>query len=183
MKRLIVGLVMGVLTFSIGVSASLIWLSSNHRPSPKTDSRPPVSLVHIVESEHVEHSVEPISVRQHPDYAKLPIALEELVAQDARQKKNTFYVSKIYPFPEPNMAWVYWKENRSLILLEPGKEYDGDWKHALLWSRRYLHWNKEIVSPKHYYQGSNFLTLKQDAREMIKDCMAGDEFILSKEKK
>jgi len=63
-----------------------------------------------------------VSIRRHADDRKFLTALNTLIAKKAKQRKNTFYVSKldlsVGSGDELYMADVYWKEDNSIILLE-----------------------------------------------------------------
>ena len=131
----------------------------------------------FAQSKSVERKPRLISVRQYPDFAQLPIALDELVAQKAKRNRNTFYVASINP-SVGELTDVYWKEENVLILLEPVYY---DWKYALLWSRGYWNLDKDVVPTSRDVGGSNYLLTRKDARRLIASCLRGDKFTVYKQ--
>ena len=122
-----------------------------------------------------------VSVRKHREYAQLPEALRELVREDGKAGTNTFYACRVEQFSNGyHHAWVYWKEGNSIILVEPDHgAYDR--KYLLVWSRRYLHLEKDVVPTLDDVGGSSYLVTREWARNTIRDCVRqGDEFTVNK---
>jgi hypothetical protein len=119
-----------------------------------------------------------LSVREHPDYAKLPSAFQQLMTEKAKKKINTFYVAKIDT--KIGFTHVFWKEENALILLEP---VSYDWKYALLWSRRYWEYNTDVVPTLDDVKGSSYLLTKATWRRLVASCLRGDKFTFNQTRK
>ena len=141
-----------------------------------------VALISPVASMKVDGSKTTlVSIRQHADYRNFLTALNTLVAQNAKHRKNTFYVSKLDVTFESGdelyIADVYWKEDNSIILLE---SHSTDWPHALLWSRRYWRLDRDVVPTLNDVAGSNYLLTRAESRRMIRRCLQGDRFVVQR---
>jgi hypothetical protein len=117
------------------------------------------------------------------DYAYPLPALREVVAEKAKHRRNTFYVSPVHYFNHgASNAVVYWKEGRSLILWEPERSATSQGRrHELVWSRRFLSLDKDVVPTLADVGGSTFLLTKAMARRMIRECVRnGQKFVVYK---
>ena len=128
-----------------------------------------------------DDAVKTASIYESPDYYDPLPALKEVVAEKAKSRRNTFYVSRVYFFDNgANHAMVYWKEGRALILWEPyltGTER----KHELVWSRRFLSLDKDVVPTLNDVGGSNYLVTREWARRTIQKCVRyGEKFVIYK---
>lgn len=103
--------------------------------------------------------------------------LEALVKEKADVPTNHLYVSTIKKSGKYEFAWVYWKEKRQLIRLEP---FDAKrWKKALLYSRQVLDIDKDVVPTAEDIKGSTYLVDEDWACRTIGDCMKnGKEYII-----
>jgi hypothetical protein len=119
-------------------------------------------------------SAQTLSVRNDPNFADINRALKELVREKASRSVNNFYVARVRE--RPTVAWVYWPEGNSLILMEPCAGYDP--KFALLWSRRYLDLSRDVVTKTENVKGSTFLLTKAEARSIVSNCKHGDKFTI-----
>lgn len=139
------------------------------------------SAISFAQTNEGEPKSKRISIRQHPDYQHVLVALRTLVAEKAKYRKNTFYISKLDVRVESGeelyLADVYWKEDNSIILLESNPS---DWEHALLWSRRYWRLDKDVVPTLADVAGSNYLLTRADARRMIMECLRGGRIVIYK---
>jgi len=90
-----------------------------------------------------------------------------------------FYISTVYYFGnEASNAMIYWKEGRALILWEP-RSFGTDRRHELVWSKRFLSLDKDVVPTLTDVGGSNYLVTRQWARQVIRDCVRnGEKFVL-----
>ena len=116
-------------------------------------------------------------------YARPIPALKQVVAEKARHVRNTFYVSPVCYFNNgTSNAMVYWREGRALILWEPDPSADPDRRrHELVWSRRFLSLDKDVVPTLADVGGSSFLLTKQMARDMVRECVRdGKKLVLYK---
>jgi hypothetical protein len=127
-----------------------------------------------------------ISVRRHSYYAPLVLpALKELVAERGRVKRNHFYVGRVEVFEGGyHSVVVYWRENRALVLWEPGRGVDrrgdSDPRYDLRDSRRYWRLDKDVVPTLADIGGSSFLITRKDAREWIRDCVRhGERYVVN----
>jgi hypothetical protein len=128
-----------------------------------------------------------IPVLRHPYYGPnvLP-ALKELVAERGKSKRNHFYVGRVEVFEGGyESVLVYWKENRALVLWEPGRGLNlqgvPDARYDLWHSRRYWDLDKDVVPTLADVGGSSFLVTKQDAHEWIRKCLqSGERFVVNR---
>lgn len=134
--------------------------------------------------------VKRIPVSQHPYYAPnvLP-ALNELVAQYGRARRNHIYVGRVEVLESGyNSVLVYWKENNALVLWEPGRgsnrQGNPDPRRDLADSRRYWRLGKDVVPTLNDVGGSSFLITRQDARRWVRDCIRhGVRYVVKREAK
>jgi hypothetical protein len=116
-------------------------------------------------------------------YAHPIPALKQVVIEKARHARNTFYISPVCYFNNgASNAMVYWPEGRALILWEPDPSADANRRrHELVWSRRFLSLNKDVVPTLADVGGSSFLLTRKMARDMVRECMRdGKKFVLYK---
>ena len=116
-------------------------------------------------------------------YAHPLPALKEVVAEKARHARNAFYISPVCYFNKgASNAMVYWREGRALILWEPEPSATAHRRrHELVWSRRFLSLDKDVVPTLADVGGSNFLLTRQMARDMVRQCVRdGKKFVLYK---
>lgn len=132
-----------------------------------------------------EGAVKRIPAREHPSYGPYIVpALNELVAQYGKVRRNHFYVGRVQLLESGyHSVLVYWKENRVLVLWEPGRGYDRhgypDPKYDLAASRRYWRLDKDVVPTRADIGGSSFLITQQDARDWMQDCMRyGERYVI-----
>jgi hypothetical protein len=118
-------------------------------------------------------------IRKDPRYAHPQAALKGVVDERGKQGRNTFYVSRVYYFGNGgNLAWVYWREGRAIILWEPDPS-GANRKHELLWSRRFLSLDKDVVAREQDIGGSSYLESREWARHTIHDCTRhGSRFVI-----
>jgi hypothetical protein len=135
----------------------------------------------IAQNNTYDEAARHASIYKDPDYAHPLPALKQVVAEKARNRRNTFYVSRVYYFGNgANNAMVYWKEGRALILWEPYLSVT-DRRHELVLSRRFLSLDKDVVPTLADVSGSNYLVTRDWARQVIRDCVRnGERFILYK---
>jgi hypothetical protein len=79
---------------------------------------------------------------------------------------------------------VYWKENRALVLWEPGRGFsptgDPDPRYDLRDTRRYWDLDKDVVSTLSDVGGSSFLITRSDAREWVQNCIKkGERYVVN----
>jgi hypothetical protein len=114
-------------------------------------------------------------------------ALKELVVQRERTRRNHFYVGRVKVFENGySSVLVYWKENRALILWEPGRGNDlrgnPDARYDLRDSRRYWRLNRDVVPTLNDVQGSSFLITRKDARTWIQECVhRGELYVVNRQ--
>src|SRR5713226_6998574 len=128
-----------------------------------------------------EKVVKRIPVREHPSYGPYVVpALKGLVAQYGKVRKNHFYVGRVRLLESGyHSVLVYWKENRALVLWEPGRGYDRhgypDPKYDLAATRRYWRLDKDVVPTQTDIGGSSFVITQQEARDWMEDCISYGE--------
>jgi hypothetical protein len=116
-------------------------------------------------------------------YAHPLPALKQVVAEKARGRRNTFYISPVCYFDNRySNTVVYWREGRALILWEPDASATKErGRHDLVGSRRFWRLDKDVVPTLADVGGSSFLLTKADARHDIRDCVRnGRRFVLYK---
>lgn len=135
----------------------------------------------LAQSNTYNEAARQASIYEDPDYARLVPALKQVVAAKARNRRNTFYVSRVYYFGNgANNAMVYWKEGRALILWEPHSS-GTDRQYELVRSRRFLSLDKDVVPTLTDVGGSNYLVTREWARQVVRDCVRdGEKFVLYK---
>jgi hypothetical protein len=118
-----------------------------------------------------------IRASDHPDFADANSVLRALVGELAKKIENHLYVGTVEKGPGYEHAWVYWKEERLLILWEP---FDAKhWK--LKYSRRMLRLDKDVVPTVEDIGGSTYLVDEDWACRTIGDCLKnGDEYVIRK---
>jgi hypothetical protein len=117
------------------------------------------------------------------EYANPLPALKQVVAEKARGRRNTFYVSPVCYFANGfSNTLVYWPEGRALILWEPDASATKERRRReLVWSRRFWRLDRDVVPTLADVGGSNFLLTKTHARQNIRDCVRnGRRFVLYK---
>jgi hypothetical protein len=118
------------------------------------------------------------SILHNSGYPQPGKVLAKLVAEKGRQKVNHFYAVG-YRFPDGyELAWLYWKEGRALILWEPvaKPEYPSD----LRLSRRYLLLDRDVVPTDAEVKGSTYLVTRAWADSVIEDTTKrGDSFVIT----
>jgi hypothetical protein len=126
-----------------------------------------------------DESVRRASIHEDSDYAHPLAVLKQVVAEKAKSRRNTFYVSRVYYFGNgASNAMVYWKEGRALILWEPHLA-GTDRRHELVWSRRFLSLDKDVVPTLTDVGGSNYLITRDWTRQVLRDCVHnGAKFVL-----
>jgi hypothetical protein len=115
-------------------------------------------------------------------YARPMPALKQVVIEKARHVRNTFYISPVCYFNNgASNAMVYWREGRALILWEPDRSDANRRRHELVWSRRFLSLDKDVVPTLADVGGSSFLLTRQMARDMVRECVRdGKKLVLYK---
>ena len=138
----------------------------------------------VAQDHNVGECVRRSDIFRDAEYAHPLPALRQVVADKARQTRNTFYVSPVCYFSNGvSNVMVYWREGRALILWEPYSNGDGpsQRRHELVWSRRFLLLNRDVVPTIDQVAGSSFLLPKALARHDILDCVRhGRKFVLYK---
>lgn len=84
------------------------------------------------------------------------------------------------------MTMVYWREGRALILWEPRSNGNAPHqrRHELVWSRRFLLLDRDVVPTVNEVAGSSFLLTRALAKRDIRDCVRnGRRFIVYKRKR
>jgi hypothetical protein len=134
-----------------------------------------------------DRAISHIPISQHPDYSPyVRPALRSLVAQSGVNRRNHFYICRVEIFEGGyDHAWVYWRENRAIVLWEPFRGYnargDSDQTYDLVFSRRYLRRDKDVVPTLEDVGGSSYLVTRQWWRETVRDCVQnGDRFVIYK---
>ena len=120
----------------------------------------------------------PTSITGVPLFANPQLALGALVRRDATTTQNHFCVIA-YRFGNGELlAWVHWLERNAIILWEP--RVDGR-DRALIWSRRYLRLDRDVVSSDEELHGSTYRVTKSWVQGIIADCASiGSHFVIEK---
>jgi hypothetical protein len=119
------------------------------------------------------------SIVGNPHYPRPRATLERLVAEKGEVGVNHFHVIG-YRFPDgSDLAWVYWVEDRSLILWEP-TAYP-EYPVKLSCSRRYLNLDRDIVEMEDDLKGSTYLETKAWANSVIEESKRrGSHYVITK---
>jgi hypothetical protein len=123
-------------------------------------------------------------VSQNPAFAKPREVLRQLMAsqQKTRLTRNTFcvigYRNTSDAKTSNGTAWVYWKEQKAIILWEPSN-LEIEPITQLARSRRYLKMPDDFVKTKSDIAGSTYLETWEWANDLIKTCRAkGDKYTI-----
>ena len=133
-----------------------------------------------------EKVISRIPILQHPYYGPnvLP-ALKELVTQSGESTSNHFCVGRVEVLEGGHESvLVYWKENRALVLWEPGRGLNlrgiPDPRYDLKHSRRYWDLDEHVVPTLAGIGGSSFLISREHAREWLRKCeQTGEQFVIN----
>ena len=127
----------------------------------------------FAQTRKVDDCVRRGDIYRDAQYAHPLPALKQVVAEKARRNRNTFYVSPVcYLNNGVTSTLVYWREGRALILWEPYADASTkDRRHALVWSRRFLLLDRDVVPTLADVAGSSFLLPKALARRDIRECV------------
>jgi hypothetical protein len=105
------------------------------------------------------------------------LALRVLVHRDAKSRQNHFCLIA-YRLPDDAlMVWVHWLEGQAVILWEPMPDRAND----LVWSRRYLRFDHDVVASEEELKGSTYLVTKTWVQGLVEDCGSnGDHLVIEK---
>jgi len=114
-----------------------------------------------------------MEISRDAEYARPLSALKQVLAEKARHVRNTFYISPVCYFNNgASNAMVYWREGRALILWEPDPSATASRRrHELVWSRRFLSLDKDVVPTLADVGGSNYLLTRELASRMVLECV------------
>jgi hypothetical protein len=123
-------------------------------------------------------------VSQNPKFAKPREVLHQLIARQKKTRltRNTFCVIGYRYISDAknadDIAWVYWKEQKAIILWEPSN-LEMEPITQLARSRRYLKMPDDFVKTESDIAGSTYLETWKWANDLIKTCHAkGDKYTI-----
>jgi hypothetical protein len=100
---------------------------------------------------------------------KIP-TLKGFVARYAKQRINTFYIAQTKDDEGKEYLYAYWKEDRSILLLEHfnflGKNTDFEW----LYNKARVDLRRDVVPTKEDIHGSTFLVDRPWVNRIINAC-------------
>jgi hypothetical protein len=129
-------------------------------------------------SRHASPLGAPTSIRGAPSFETPEVALDTLVRRDAKTPQNHFCVVAYRLANGELQAWVHWLEGNAIILWEPRID---DPAHGLVWSRRYLRLDRDVVASEDDVAGSTYRVTKSWVEGIVEDCAsAGDRFVVEK---
>jgi hypothetical protein len=118
----------------------------------------------------------PFRPTAHRDFAHAAEVLSKLVAARSRASRNTFCVVGQAFDDGDELAWVHWAEGRALILWEPSTRKD---RSDLLFSRRFLRLDRDVVADEAALRGSTYRVTKAWVDGLLQECRAhGERFVL-----
>lgn len=134
---------------------------------------------------HAEiETIELFKVSQNPAFAKPREVLRQLIASQEKtaSTRNTFcilgYRRHSNTEKTSHIAWVYWKQQKVIILWEPTNP-DIQPIAQLAQSRRYLKMPNDFVKAKTGINGSTYLETWEWANDLINTCQAkGDKYTI-----
>lgn len=121
----------------------------------------------------------PFAIAEEQKFAPVQATLERLVARKAKTDVNHLCVIGEDLDDGTRQAWVYWKEDRAIILWEPSAEGGSD----LASSRRHLRMDRDVVPvhDKRLESGSTYLVSRDWANGLIAECgEQGTGFVIEK---
>jgi hypothetical protein len=115
-----------------------------------------------------------------PDYPRSPEKhLAALVQRDGKTTINHFCVVGLR-YDGGYTAWVYWKENNTITLWDPPA--DSDDPFTLLYSRRTLHLDKDVVPDEVDISLSNYMVHEEYVKGILGACeTVGQKFVIRKQ--
>jgi hypothetical protein len=115
-----------------------------------------------------------VNIFRDAQYARPLPALKQVVAEKSHHARNTFHISPVCYFHNgASNAMVYWREGRALILWEPDPSATSNRRRReLVWSRRFLSLDEDVVPTLADVGGSNYLLTREMARRMVRDELA-----------
>jgi hypothetical protein len=131
------------------------------------------------EARATEHADQFFSVLHNPAFSNPEASLERLIARrGTRPKDHVCVVGYRAALPSGERAWVYWAEARALVLWEPmvAEARPGD---ALLFSRRTLSLDRDVVPTEADLHGSTYRVTKAWVDSVLSDCRThGERFVI-----
>lgn len=117
---------------------------------------------------------ERVPVNQHRNYTEMLILLKDLVTRFGKGKTHTFYISPVERKDKSESAYIYWKQDNSIITLNlplknPLEEETAFWLYT---GKTRIDLVKDVASAEDKVDSSTFLVTKSWADKIIKDCVS-----------
>ena len=129
-------------------------------------------ILHCVGCFH--HTKNP--AHSHHEFRDAASLLAQLAGENGLHPSNHFYVSAVNLVgTRDEFTWVYWKEERLLIMWNPF--YRDQWRLSLCKT-----WNltTDVVSSEAELHGSNYLLTQEWARAIVRQCESGDRYVIAR---
>ena len=174
MHRYVVHLIVTLLAFGGGVIASPFGEQPECIAPSKTTGLAKEKRAH---AEASEQSGERVQVNRHPNHPEILVLLKDLVARFGKAKWNIFYISPIARKGEGEYAYIYWKQDNSIITLDlpmkkPLEEESALWLYT---GKARIDLVKGVVPTEDEVGSSTFLVIKPWVDRIIKDCVSNGQ--------
>jgi hypothetical protein len=115
-----------------------------------------------------------VPINLHANQPEILTMLKDLVARFGKAKRNTFYVSPIARKAEGEYAYIYWKQDNSIITLDlplkaPLEEEAAFWLYT---GKARIDLVKGVVPTEDKIGSSTFLVARPWVDWIIKDCVS-----------
>lgn len=120
------------------------------------------------------------SVSEHGNFSGIVATLKELVKRNAKTRRNTFYISGVKKDGSREFAYAYWKQDKSIIILQlPLEKETAD--YYWLYSKARIDLLTGVVPTEEDIKGSSFLVDRPWVDKILQRC--SDGYVLSVRKK
>ena len=115
-----------------------------------------------------------VPIHQHPSHPQILAVLKDLVARFGKARLNTFYVSPAARKAEGEQAYIYWKQDNSIIVLnlpleKPAGEESAFWLYT---GKARIDLAEDVAPTEEQVGSSTFLVSKPWVDTVIKDCVS-----------
>ena len=140
-----------------------------------------LSLIIFIFSFGIFVSAQSIPVRKHSNFSGISATLKELVRKNGKFSRNDFYISDVKS-DSGEFAYAYWKQDKSIIILNLPLEKDlAD--YYWLYSKARIDLLTDVVPTENDIHGSSFLVDRPWVNKILSSCRNGYRLSITKPKK
>jgi flagellar biosynthesis component FlhA len=119
-----------------------------------------------------------IPVRNYSNFPGIIETLKELAKKNGKSKQNTFYISDVRKDGYREIAYAYWKQDNSVIILNLSLEKETA-NYYWLYSKARIDLSRDVVLTKDDIAGSSFLVDRVWAKKNLSRCEEGYKLLIS----